>query len=81
MVAFDIAFGQLGLKELRNQTVATNRQVLSISRKFGFKQIKVEVAGRTIGGQPVDMVHFILTAGDWAKTRESLMATAERRPR
>ncbi|MDB6064623.1 MAG: acetyltransferase, family [Pedosphaera sp.] len=77
MVAFDIAFRQLGLKEMRNVTVATNRPVISISRKFGFKQIRVEVAGRVIGGKPVDMVHFILTAQDWANTRESLVATAE----
>jgi RimJ/RimL family protein N-acetyltransferase len=77
MVAFDIAFRLLGLKEMRNLTVATNRPVISISRKFGFKQVRVEVAGRVIGGKPVDMVHFILTAQDWANTRESLVATAE----
>jgi RimJ/RimL family protein N-acetyltransferase len=76
MVAFDIAFGQLGLKELRNATVSTNQGVLSISRKFGFRQIRIDRGSRVIGGQPVDMVQFILTAQDWVKTRERLAPTA-----
>jgi RimJ/RimL family protein N-acetyltransferase len=76
MVAFAIAFGQLGLRTLRNATVATNRPVLSVSRKFGFKEVKFEPGGRIIGGKPVDMVHFVLTAEDWSETRPRLVSAA-----
>ena len=76
MVNFKIAFERLGLKALRNATVSTNRPVLSISRKFGFQQVRLEPQGRTIGGKPVDMVHFILTAEEWVKTRPSLVPAA-----
>ena len=76
MVAFTIAFERLGLKALRNATVSTNRPVLSISRKFGFQEVGLEPEGRTIGGKPVDMVHFILTADEWAKTRPRLVSAA-----
>lgn len=76
VLLFDTAFGKLGLSELRGTTVATNRPVLSLNRKFGFQQVRVEPGGRTIGGKAVDMVHFILTAGGWAKARESVVPLA-----
>jgi RimJ/RimL family protein N-acetyltransferase len=76
MVAIDTAFGRLGLNLLRNTTVASNRTVLSISRKIGFRQIRVAHAERIIGGKPIDMVHFVMTAEDWAKTRERLVPMA-----
>jgi RimJ/RimL family protein N-acetyltransferase len=76
MVNFKIAFERLGLKALRNATVSTNRPVLSISRKFGFQEVGLEPGSRTIGGKPVDMVQFILTADLWARTRPRLVAAA-----
>ncbi len=42
MQAFEIAFEKLGLRELRVKTVSTNRSVLSLNRKFGFRQTRVE---------------------------------------
>jgi RimJ/RimL family protein N-acetyltransferase len=77
MVAFSIAFDQLGLKVLRNVTVSSNTPVQSISRRFGFEQVNVEKAGRVIGGKSVDMVHFILTIEKWAQTRPHLVPMAQ----
>jgi RimJ/RimL family protein N-acetyltransferase len=77
ILACDLAFGVLGLKELRASTVATNRSVLSLNRKLGYHQTHVELAGRFIGGKPVDLVHFILTAADWFKVRERMLPLAQ----
>ena len=74
--AFEIAFERLGLRELRVKTVSTNRTVLSLNRKFGFRQTRVEPAAQLIGGQPVDQVHFLLEAKEWPKIREGLLPLA-----
>jgi RimJ/RimL family protein N-acetyltransferase len=77
MVAFEIAFNRLGLRALRNATVASNLPVLSISRRFGFEAIGLERGGRRIGGKLVDMMCFVLTAEKWAVTRPGLVAKAQ----
>src|SRR5882672_7802917 len=41
MLAFEAAFETLGLTALRCATVSTNRSVLSLNRKFGFRQAHV----------------------------------------
>jgi RimJ/RimL family protein N-acetyltransferase len=74
--AFEIAFGRLGLRELRVRTVSTNHPVLSLNRKFGFRRTRVEPAAQVIGGQAVDLVHFVLEAKDWPKIREGLLPLA-----
>lgn len=74
--AFEIAFGKLGLRELRVKTVSTNRSVLSLNRKFGFRETKVEPAAQVIAGQAVDLVHFLLDARDWPNIREKLLPLA-----
>ena len=74
--AFEIAFGKLELRELRVRTVSTNHSVLSLNRKFGFRQTRVEPAAQVIGGQPVDLVNFVLEAKDWPKVREGLLPLA-----
>jgi RimJ/RimL family protein N-acetyltransferase len=74
--AFEIAFGNLGLRELRAKTVSTNRVVLSLNRKFGFRQTGVETAAQIISGQAVDLVTFLLEAKDWPKIREGLLPLA-----
>lgn len=76
MVLFDVAFKTLGLREVLGRTVASNHAVLSINRKFGFRQVRVEPAAQVIGGETVDMVHFILAAVDWPKARERLLPLA-----
>jgi len=74
--AFDLAFGRLGLRELRVKTVSTNRTVLSLNRKFGFRQTRVETAAQMIAGQPVDLVNFLLEGKDWPGVREGLLPLA-----
>jgi RimJ/RimL family protein N-acetyltransferase len=76
MLAFEIAFERLALRELRVKTIATNRTVLSLNRKFGFRQTRIEPGAQLIGGQLVDQVHFVLEAEDWRKKREGLVALA-----
>jgi RimJ/RimL family protein N-acetyltransferase len=76
-LAFDLAFGTLGLTELRASTVSTNQSVLSLNRKFGFREVRVEKAAQTIGGEPVDLIHFLLAAKDWPGVRQKLKPFAE----
>jgi RimJ/RimL family protein N-acetyltransferase len=76
ILAFEIAFEKLRLRELRVKTVSTNTNVLSLNRKLGFTQTKVEPGERIIGGKPVDLVHFLLEAKDWPKTREKFVPLA-----
>ncbi len=77
ILAFDLAFGTLGLKEVRVTTVSTNQSVLSLNKKFGFRQVAIDQGGQVIGGQPVDLVRFVMTAPEWAKPREKLLPLAK----
>ena len=76
ILAFDLAFDQLGLQELRVTTVSTNQPVLSLNRKLGFRQTKIEPAAQVIAGKPVDLVHFLLSAEDWRKPHAQLLTMA-----
>jgi len=76
MLATDLAFGIMGLSELRSASVSTNLSVHSLHRKSGFKQVGVLRGAQIIGGQPVDLVEFILKAEDWPKFRDRLAPLA-----
>jgi RimJ/RimL family protein N-acetyltransferase len=77
IVAFDgIAFSKLNLTELRVKTVATNQPVLSLNRKLGFRQTRIERSAQVIGGAPVDLVHFLLEKKDWPAVRDRLLPLA-----
>ena len=77
LLAFDLAFGRLGLTEVRVKTVSTNHPVLSLNRKFGLRETGVDRGGQIIGGQPVDLVRFLMTASEWTKPRERLLPLAK----
>ena len=77
ILAFDLAFGTLRLAEVRVATVSTNHAVLSLNRKFGFRQTEVVRGGQAIGGQPVDLVRFVMTAHEWTQPRERLVPLAQ----
>jgi RimJ/RimL family protein N-acetyltransferase len=76
LLAFDLAFGGLRLKEVRVTTVSTNHGVLSLNRKFGFREVGIERGGVVIGGQPVDLVRFVMSAEEWTKPRERMLPMA-----
>ena len=77
ILAFDLAFGDLGLDELRGTAVSTNQPVLSLNLKFGFRQTGVTPAARIIGGRPVDLVHLLLRPEDWRERRKRLFPLAQ----
>ena len=77
MLAFQTAFEVLALDELRVSTVSTNQLVLSLNKKFGFRQTGLTPNAQIINGQPVDLVHFLLDAKDWPKVREKLLPLAK----
>jgi hypothetical protein len=51
--------------------------VLSLNKKFGFKQTGITPASQIINGKPADLVHFLLVASDWPQVREKLMPLAK----
>ncbi len=77
VLATDLAFRILKLSELRGTSVSTNLSVHSLLRKSGFKQLGVMHAAQTIGGRPVDLVQFLLTAEDWFNVRDRLVPLAD----
>lgn len=76
-VLCEIAFNQLQLSELVGSTVATNQSVLSLNRKLGWRQTRIEPAAQIINGQPADFIHFVLTPAAWAEARERLHPLAQ----
>jgi len=72
----ELAFGNMGLHELRSWVVAANMEVLSIHRKSGFKEVGRVAAARVIDGKPADMVEFRFTAEEWVKRRDRVLPLA-----
>ena len=72
----EIAFNQLKLSKLIGTTVATNHPVLSLNRKLGWRQTRVETAAQIIGGRAVDLVHFELTPAAWGEAQARLLPLA-----
>ncbi len=73
ILIFDLAFDKLDLRELLARCVSTNLTVHSLVKKCGFRQTETITASQVIGGQPVDMIHFVLKAGDWPGCRRRLL--------
>ena len=74
---FNLAFEQLGLRELLARCVSTNLIMRSLVKKWGFRQTETKPAGQIIGGRPVDIVHFVLAAGKWIECRRHLLGLSE----
>jgi len=77
ILIFDLAFEKLKIGELLARCVSTNTKMHSIVKKCGFSQTETRLANQIIGGQPVDMIHFVLKAVDWPKFRERLLPLAQ----
>ncbi len=78
VLLLDLFYEQMGLTQVRAITVASNYAIHSFLRKGGFSEAEVEPAGRVIGGQALDMLHFVQTAEDWLQARERLVIGARR---
>jgi RimJ/RimL family protein N-acetyltransferase len=76
ILATDLAFGPLGLRELRSNTVSTNTNVISLHRKSGFKQVGVLQNHQVIDGKSVDLLKFLLRPEDWVVARERQVGLA-----
>jgi RimJ/RimL family protein N-acetyltransferase len=76
VLSADLAFGSMGLRELRASVVATNTEVLSLHRKSGFIEVGRVPAAQMIDGKPVDKVEFVFTAEEWKKRRDRVMPLA-----
>jgi RimJ/RimL family protein N-acetyltransferase len=77
LITFDLAFNEMELKELTGTSVSTNEKVHSYVKKFGFRETHVEKGARMIAGQPVDIVHFAMTADEWVKGRPGVIPIAK----
>ena len=80
MLAFDLAFGELGLSELRCRTVSTNKSVLSLNKKFRFREAgddRDREPAVSIDGKPVDQLRFLMKAENWAENRPKLLPLAK----
>lgn len=76
ILALDTAFDKLRLTQLRASTVSTNLRVLSLNRKFGFRQVRVDPGAQVIGGKTLDLVRFVLESKDWPTVRVRLVPLA-----
>jgi len=72
----DLAFGQLGLHELRTRVVSTNRRVIKLDQHLGFKISGIEPAAMLIGGKSVDLVHMNMQSETWPIIRNGLLPAA-----
>jgi RimJ/RimL family protein N-acetyltransferase len=77
ILAYDLAFERLNIRELLAKCVSTNHTVHSLNRKFGFKEVGTVRSAQTINGKPVDLVQFLLTAKDWPGARKRLLPLAQ----
>lgn len=73
----ELAFGSMGLRELRVKMVATNTAVQSLHRKSGFRKVGIIPAAQLIGGKPVDLVEYVITAEAWLKVRDRQLPLAQ----
>jgi RimJ/RimL family protein N-acetyltransferase len=77
MLVHDIAFDQLGLRELRGCIVSDNERVISFHRRFGAEQTGVETKARFIGGQWIDLIWIVMRSANWPAARRKLAPLAE----
>ena len=71
-LAFDYAFGGLGLFKLSSEVLATNPSVVKLHKRFGFKEEGIFRAHRLREEGRVDVYRLALFKDDWASRREKL---------
>jgi UDP-4-amino-4,6-dideoxy-N-acetyl-beta-L-altrosamine N-acetyltransferase len=72
------AFGQLGLRKLWCEVLASNEAVWRLHQKFGFKE-EARLRGHVLkAGQPQDVLGLGLVAQEWAEARPAMAQRLQR---
>lgn len=77
LLLLDLSYQQLGLRELLATSVAGNRPIQSLFRKFGFTLLSSKHSERLIGGNAVDLLHFVQSSQHWSRVRQELIPKAQ----
>jgi len=72
--AFDKAFGELGLRKLNAEVLATNSRSLSMHKKVGFREEGCFREQFFNGEQSIDVIRLGLLASEWSQCRLELEA-------
>lgn len=70
--ALDLAFGELALRKLNCEVLASNPAVVNLHRKVGFTQEGVFRAQHFDGAAQIDIIRLGLLANEWVEYRERL---------
>jgi UDP-4-amino-4,6-dideoxy-N-acetyl-beta-L-altrosamine N-acetyltransferase len=70
--ALDLAFGELALRKLNCEVLASNPVVVNLHRKVGFTQEGVFRAQHFDGTAQIDIIRLGLLANEWVEHRERL---------
>lgn len=65
ILGIQVAFHQLGLRELRTKVVSTNQRVIQLEKKVGFRETQDEPSLQVIGGKPTRLIHMAMSAAEW----------------
>jgi UDP-4-amino-4,6-dideoxy-N-acetyl-beta-L-altrosamine N-acetyltransferase len=75
----EMAFGEMGLRKLSCEVLATNPAVIAMHERFGFRREGLFRAQVLKASEPIDVVRLGLLAAEWAASRgEHRAALAER---
>jgi len=77
VLSYDLAFGLLGLTELRATSVASNVTLHSFIRKLGSDCIETRKSERMINGELTDILHFQLSRAEWIRRRPTMLPLVE----
>jgi RimJ/RimL family protein N-acetyltransferase len=77
ILACDLAYGTMQIKQLRANVVANNHAVITFDRSLGFREARRETATQMIGGIATDLVHLEQDERSWRAARGALLAAAQ----
>ena len=70
--ALELAFGELGLRKVNGEALASNTASINLHKKVGFIQEGVFRSQHFDGERPIDVIRLGLLASEWAEHREAL---------
>lgn len=78
LLLLDLFYRKMGVTEIYAVSVAGNFGVHSLLRKSEFREVKDEHAVQMIGGQPIELLHFVQSVDDWPSAWAKYAPKAER---